>query len=131
MQITEAHFAHTAAHRWTERMIEMEIKPCPMCGKQPVAIHKKNRSFIKCKSCGCLVAADDTLERTAAIWNGYKEQKTYALDFFEKFPNARVFRDGLPDLPACDIYGDLRCFLDNCSNGRDCEICWNEVMPDA
>ena len=57
--------------------------------------------------------------------------KTYAQDFFEKFPNARKFIDGITDLPACDIYGDLRCFVDNCSGGRDCAICWNEVMPDA
>ena len=64
-------------------------------------------------------------------WCKEHPQKTYAQDFLEKFPNTRVFKDGIPDLPACDIYGDLRCFLDNCTNGRDCEICWNEVMPDA
>lgn len=49
----------------------IELNPCPKCGKKPMAWCKGNRSFVQCKSCDCLVAADDTLERTAAIWNGY------------------------------------------------------------
>ena len=70
-------------------------------------------------------------ENIITEWCKEHPQKTYAMDFFEKFPNAREFTDGIPDLPACDIYGDLRCFVDNCSGGRDCAICWNEVIPDA
>lgn len=58
-------------------------------------------------------------------------QKTYAQDFFEKFPNAPKIRDGLPEPTACSVYGYSKLFEEHCESGVDCVSCWNEVMPDA
>lgn len=52
-------------------------------------------------------------------------QKTYAQDFFEKFPNAPKY-GGRPGGCRTHIYGgELVC------NVGGCKKCWNEVMPDA
>lgn len=48
--------------------------------------------------------------------------KTYAMDFFEKFPNAIKAESGNPTICRSHIYGDkLDC---NC----ECEECWNQKM---
>lgn len=50
--------------------------------------------------------------------------KTYAMDFFEKFPNARKDPIDEPTVCVADMYGvDF-----DCHDG--CHACWNEVLPD-
>lgn len=51
--------------------------------------------------------------------------KTYAMDFFEKFPNAPTDRVGKPRTCVKQIYGiDI-----NCSN-IVCIDCWKQVMKE-
>lgn len=61
-------------------------------------------------------------------WSDEHPKKTYAQDFFEKFPNARSNSDGTPFVCRERIYGGecpvLEC--DECWNKE----CWNEPMED-
>lgn len=55
--------------------------------------------------------------------------KTYAMDFFEKFPNAQLDSYGAPRACVNAIYG-----LGDCSkseiSGIICRDCWNQKMKD-
>lgn len=51
--------------------------------------------------------------------------KTYAMDFFEKFPNARRNSEGVPSVCPQPIYPEL---ADECSN--NCFDCWNQEMKE-
>jgi hypothetical protein len=68
------------------------------------------------------------LIETIQKWSDEHPKKTYAQDFFEKFPKARRNSDGTPFVCRERIYGGecpvLKC--DECWN-RDC---WNEPMED-
>ena len=58
-------------------------------------------------------------------WHDEHTQKTYAMDFIEKFPNAFVVNDGKrPYVCRNHIYGSTNC------GGKTCTDCWNEVMPE-
>jgi hypothetical protein len=61
-------------------------------------------------------------------WSNEHPKKTYAQDFFEKFPKARRNSDGTPFVCRERIYGGecpvLEC--DECWN----KDCWNEPMND-
>lgn len=61
-------------------------------------------------------------------WSDGHPKKTYAQDFFEKFPKARSNSDGTPFVCRERIYGGecpvLEC--DECWNKE----CWNEPMED-
>ena len=60
-------------------------------------------------------------------WSDEHPQKTYAQDFFEKFPNARKDSYGLPNA-VCrkTIYGEERNHCDDIN----CVECWNEPMEE-
>lgn len=51
--------------------------------------------------------------------------KTYAMDFFEKFPNAMKSDNGRPMCCRANIYGDE---LECCKGG--CEECWNQKIEE-
>jgi len=51
-------------------------------------------------------------------------EKTYAQDFLEKFPNARIGDDGLPEVCRMEVYG-TRCLS---MTGDMCTMCWCEPM---
>lgn len=61
-------------------------------------------------------------------WSDEQPKKTYAQDFFEKFPKARSNSDGTPFVCRERIYGGecpvLEC--DECWNKE----CWNEPMEE-
>lgn len=57
-------------------------------------------------------------------WSNEHPKKTYAQDFFEKFPDAprlETAKDGYPDACRSTIYAG-KC------PGAGCEECWNEPM---
>lgn len=64
--------------------------------------------------------ADDIVDK----WVAEHPVKTYAMDFFEKFPNApRRDTDGTPLTCWQNVYGNGRhCAYDTC------EECWNREM---
>lgn len=56
------------------------------------------------------------------------ETKTYADDFFEKFPNAPKEKDGTPMCCRASVYGDGSCDERYTGLGyeNECIPCWNE-----
>lgn len=72
----------------------------------------------------CAEKAVENLQK----WSDEHPKKTYAQDFFEKFPKARSNSDGTPFVCRERIYGGkcpvLKC--DECWNKE----CWNEPMED-
>lgn len=104
-------------------------------------VKAKNRMtdicHINCKTCPlfscnngrhvtCEKLADDFPEDCVRIvekWAKEHPLKTYAQDFFEKFPNAPRDRKGLPILCKKKIYGG------ECSS--KCTNCWNLKMEET
>lgn len=76
------------------------------------------------------ICAEDAkkLMETIQKWSDEHPKKTYAQDFFEKFPKARSNSDGTPFVCRERIYGGecpvLEC--DECWNKE----CWNEPMEE-
>ena len=69
---------------------------------------------------GFLDNADEIVDK----WVKEHPVKTYAMDFFEKFPNARRGNDGVPKPCVREMYGNLDI---DCSNIY-CADCWNQEM---
>ena len=54
--------------------------------------------------------------------------KTYAMDFFEKFPNAPKDKDGKPETCIKKIYSDV---VVSCScMAQSCAKCWDQEMKE-
>lgn len=62
--------------------------------------------------------ADEIVDK----WASEHPVKTYAMDFFEKFPNAQKDRNGAPMACWKHIYGGGN----DC--GSDCLKCWNQEV---
>ena len=84
-----------------------------------------------CCNCSSPDSFSDNADEIVDKWVKEHPVKTYAMDFFEKFPNAPKIRDGLPEPTACSVYGYSKLFEEHCESGLDCVSCWNEVMQDA
>lgn len=65
----------------------------------------------------------DNADEIADKWVAEHPVKTYAMDFFEKFPNAPRSSDGIPQTCWGHVYGDGK----YCSS-NDCTECWNREM---
>ena len=64
----------------------------------------------------------DNADEIVDDWVKEHPAKTYAMDFFEKFPNAAKTDDGLPVCCWTHLYGDeVKCL-------GECEECWNQEM---
>lgn len=89
---------------------------CPMFGLCKLTYSKIRDKDIK------------TAIETVQKWSDEQPKKTYAQDFFEKFPKARSNSDGTPFVCREKIYGGecpvLEC--DECWNKE----CWNEPMEE-
>lgn len=89
---------------------------CPMFGLCKLTYSKIRDKDIK------------TAIETVQKWSDEQPKKTYAQDFFEKFPKARSNSDGTPFVCRERIYGGecpvLEC--DECWNKE----CWNEPMEE-
>ena len=72
------------------------------------------------------VCAEDVITATENLqkWSNEHPKKTYAQDFFEKFPKAQRNGDGVPFVCRKRIYGG------NCDYTGACYRCWNEPMND-
>lgn len=94
---------------------------CPMFG-----VCKLMHSKIRDKD---IKTAIETVQK----WSDEQPKKTYAQDFFEKFPKARRNSDGTPFVCRERIYGGecpvVEC--DECWN-KECwnKECWNEPMEE-
>lgn len=84
--------------------------------------------FGVCEYAFTRICAEDvkTAIETVQKWSDGHPKKTYAQDFFEKFPKAprlETAKDGYPSECRSTIYGG------GCP-GRGCEECWNESMEE-
>ena len=63
-------------------------------------------------------------------WSDEQPKKTYAQDFFEKFPKAQSKSDGTPFVCKKRIYSGIRSTLKDCDYTGSCKNCWNEPMEE-
>lgn len=63
-------------------------------------------------------------------WSDEHPKKTYAQDFFEKFPKAQSKSDGTPFVCRKKIYGGVRQAFEDCDYTGTCKNCWNELMEE-
>lgn len=89
--------------------------------------------FGVCKLTPSKICAEDvkTAIETVQKWSNEHPKKTYAQDFFEKFPKAQRGSDGTPFVCRKEIYGKTRPEFEDCDYTGTCEKCWNEPMEAA
>ena len=73
-----------------------------------------------------IITAVENLQK----WSDEHPKKTYAQDFFEKFPKAQRGSDGTPFACRKEIYGGARPEFEDCDYTGTCENCWNEPMEE-
>ena len=73
-----------------------------------------------------IITAVENLQK----WSDEHPKKTYAQDFFEKFPKAQSGSDGTPFVCRGEIYGRARPKFEDCGYMGTCENCWNEPMEE-
>lgn len=90
---------------------------CPMYDFCRLAYSATNRIIIK--------NAILTLQK----WSDEHPRKTYAQDFFKKFPNAKPDKEGVPRICRANCYGGS-CQHSAISGAgpAPCKDCWNEEM---
>lgn len=92
---------------------------CPMFG-----ICKLTHSKI------CAKDAEKAIE-IVQKWSD-EHQKTYAQDFFEKFPEAKPDKEGVPRMCRVNCYGGSCQYSAVSGAGpAPCKACWNEEMEAA
>ena len=76
-------------------------------------------------TCGVYFLSDNA-DKIVDKWVKEHPVKTYAMDFFEKFPNAPKDKDGKPKTCIKTIYSDVGV---SCSFGtQSCAKCWEQEM---
>lgn len=88
-----------------------DCKKCELCD-----------GYESCGVCDLPDNADEIVDK----WVKEHPVKTYAMDFFEKFPNAPKDNIGLPKPCVKSVYGDLEMRCKECS----CIECWNQKMKE-
>ena len=85
-----------------------------------------------CELAHSRVCANDAIMAMEALQKLSNEhpKKTYAQDFFEKFPDAQSNSDGTPFVCRKRIYGGIRSTLEDCDYTGACYRCWNEPLND-
>lgn len=63
-------------------------------------------------------------------WSDEHPKKTYAQDFFEKFPKAQSGSDGIPFVCRKRIYDGTHPTFENGNYTGACYKCWNEPLND-
>ena len=78
------------------------------------------------------ICAEDAIKVVEILqkWSNEHPKKTYAQDFFEKFPKAQSNSDGTPFVCRKRIYGGIRSTLEDCDYTGACYRCWSEPLND-
>lgn len=89
---------------------------------------KKEKCFAGCPLCrgniSCLPdSLPDNADEIVDKWVQEHPVKTYAMDFFEKFPNAQRKTDERTPMACVEEVYDVANV--NCLDGELCETCWN------
>lgn len=91
------------------------------CGKCPLF-------DVKGTSCHLPSNFPDNTDEIVNKWVAEHPVKTYAMDFFEKFPNASRHGYGVPKVCLKHVYGDGT----HCSfSSYSCTECWNREMKEG
>lgn len=78
--------------------------------------------------CGDSVSAlPDNADEIVDKWVSEHPVKTYAMDFFEKFPNAPGGENGAPKICPHQIYPEIDANYRCC---EDCLKCWSQEMKE-
>ena len=88
--------------------------------------------FEVCEDALTRICAEDAIKAVENLqkWSDEHPKKTYAQDFFEKFPKAQSNSDGTPFVCRKRIYGGIRSTLEDCDYTGACYRCWNEPLND-
>ena len=78
-----------------------------------------------CKICGLSRRLPDNADELVDKWVTEHPAKTYAMDFFEKFPDAPRNSGGVPKICRSSAYGEMEC-----CTPRNCTNCWNQEMEE-
>lgn len=70
----------------------------------------------------------DNADEIVDKWVAEHPIKTYAMDFFNKFPNAHRLKSGVPKVCIERIY-NVACIDEYCCEPK-CEECWNREMKE-
>lgn len=70
----------------------------------------------------------DSIDEIVDKWVAEHPIKTYAMDFFNKFPNAHRLKSGVPKVCIERIY-NVACIDEYCCEPK-CEECWNREMKE-
>ena len=70
----------------------------------------------------------DNADEIVDKWAAEHPVKTYAMDFFEKFPNAQMTKSGTPKICIDRIYNTEYIDEDCCE--PKCVECWNQEMKE-
>ena len=102
-----------------------DTKSCADCPSE-------NKSFCWLKKFTQSKADINGILKLLDDWAAANPVKTYAQDFFEKFPEAPKDPRGVP---RCCPFDCGYSVSDDCINDKgmnsDCVACWNRPMPDA
>ena len=74
------------------------------------------------------ICVEDAIKAMKSLqkWSDERSKKTYAQDFFEKFPKAQSNSDGSPIICKEIIYGGFNNYI--CT--ESCYECWNKPMEE-
>lgn len=88
--------------------------------------------FGVCEDALTKICAEDAIKAVENLqkWSDEHPNKTYAQDFFEKFPKAQSNSDGTPFVCRKRIYGGIRSTLEDCDYTGACYRCWSEPLND-
>lgn len=93
------------------------------CSKCPLSYTRNGTDY------GCetyIRLYPDKAVEIVQAWSDAHQIKTYAEDFFEKFPNAARETGGTPKSCWRNVYGSGNCPVID----HDCAKCWNRIMED-
>ena len=78
------------------------------------------------------ICVEDAIKAMKSLqkWSDEHPKKTYAQDFFEKFPKAQSNSDGTPFVCRKRIYGGISSTLEDCDYTGACYRCWSEPLND-
>lgn len=84
-----------------------------------------------CFKCIPLYALSDNADKIVDKWVSEHPVKTYAMDFFEKFPNNPKNRNGIPTTRSV-IICRRELYKDEipCMGWGNCSKCWNQEMKE-
>lgn len=94
-----------------------------MCANTPC---RDCRLLSWCESRDRISELPDDMDEIVDAYVSNYHTKTYAMDFFEKFPNAPKDSNRTPEVCWTLVYGDGKL----CPDCKDCKECWNREMKE-